>query len=132
MYNNQFNYNPYMNQQPRYQPMEQPMNSYQTQPPSLLGKAVDSVDVVKAMDIPLGNTGYFPLMDGSGIITKSWLPDGTTKITEYKPIESKKDVVKYLTKDDLETALKEFDFGRLDDIEEELKDLKKQLKSKDK
>ena len=29
-------------------------------------------------------------------------------------------------------ALKEFDFSRLDDIEEELKDLKKQLKSKDK
>ena len=131
MYNNQY-FNPYMNQQPRYQPMEQPMNNYQMQPPSLLGKSVDSIDVVKAMDIPLGNTGYFPLVDGSGIITKSWLPDGTTKITEYKPVENKKDVVKYLTKEDLETALKDFDFSRLDDLEEELKDLKKQLKSKDK
>lgn len=130
MYNNQFNYNPYMNQQPRYVPMEQPQ--IQSMQMSLLGKAVDSVDVVKAMDIPLGNTGYFPLMDGSGIITKSWLPDGTTKITEYKPVESKKDVVKYLTREDLETALKELDFSRLDDIEEEIKDLKKQLKSKDK
>ena len=70
MYNNQY-FNPYMNQQPRYQPMEQPMNNYQIQPPSLLGKSVDSIDVVKAMDIPLGNTGYFPLVDGSGIITKS-------------------------------------------------------------
>ena len=29
-------------------------------------------------------------------------------------------------------ALKELDFSRLDDIEEEIKDLKKQLKSKDK
>lgn len=128
MYNNQY-FNPYMNQ-PRYQPIEQP----QIQPiqMNLLGKAVDSIDVVKAMDIPLGNTGYFPLMDGSGIITKSWLPDGTTKITEFKPVESKKDVVKYLTREDLETALKELDFSRLDDIEDEIKDLKKQLKSKDK
>lgn len=129
MYNNQY-FNPYMNQQPRYQPMEQPQ--IQPMQMSLLGKAVDSVDVVKAMDIPLGNTGYFPLMDGSGIITKSWLPDGTTKITEYKPVESKKDVVKYLTREDLETALKKLDFSRLDDIEDEIKDLKKQLKSKDK
>ena len=128
MYNNQY-FNPYMNQ-PRYQPVEQP----QIQPiqMSLLGKAEDSIEVVKAMDIPLGNTGYFPLMDGRGIITKSWLPDGTTKITEYKPVESKKEVVKYLTKEDLETTLKELDFSRLDDIEDEIKDLKKQLKSKDK
>lgn len=127
--------NPYMMQQPRFQQMEQPqMNNYQ-QPiqvqamqPTLLGKNVDSIDVVKAMDIPLGSVGYFPLQDGSGIITKSWNNDGTTKITEYKPVETKKDTVKYLTKEDLEKALKGLDFSRLDDIEDELKDLKKQLK----
>lgn len=129
MYNNPY-YNPYMNQQPRYQPIEQPMNNYQTQAPSLLGKQVDSIDVVKAMDIPIGSVGYFPLADGSGIITKSWQADGTTKITEYKPVEGKKDVVKYLTKEDLETTLKEFDLSRLDDIEDELKDIRKQLKAK--
>lgn len=133
MYNNPY-FNPYMNQQPRYQPMEQPQtNNYQTIPPmSLLGKAVDSIDVVKVQDIPLGNTGYFPLMDGSAIITKSWLPDGTTKITEYKLVEQQKEVIQYLTKEDLETALKDFDFSRLDDIEEEIKEIKKQIKSKDK
>ena len=123
-----------MNQQPRYQPMEQ-SNNYQMQQiqsMNLLGKAVDSIDVVKAMDIPLGNTGYFPLVDGSAIITKSWQPDGTTKITEYKPVENKKDAIKYLTTEDLETALKDFDFSRLDDFEEELKDIKKTLKNKDK
>jgi len=128
MYNN-FQ-NPYMMQQPRFQTMEQPqINNYQ-QPmqPTLLGKNVDSIDVVKAMDIPLGSIGYFPLQDGSGIITKSWNNDGTTKITEYKPIETKKDTIKYLTREDLETALKEFDFSRLDDLEDELKDIKKQLK----
>ena len=133
MYNNQY-FNPYMNQQPRYQPMEQ-SNNYQMQQiqsMNLLGKAVDSIDVVKAMDIPLGNTGYFPLVDGSAIITKSWQPDGTTKITEYKPVENKKDAIKYLTMEDLETALKDFDFSRLDDFEEELKDIKKTLKNKDK
>lgn len=133
MYNNQY-FNPYMNQQPRYQPMEQ-SNNYQIQQiqsMNLLGKAVDSIDVVKAMDIPLGNTGYFPLVDGSAIITKSWQPDGTTKITEYKPVENKKDAIKYLTMEDLETALKDFDFSRLDVFEEELKDIKKTLKNKDK
>jgi len=136
MYNNQY-FNPYMNQQPRFQPMEQPqINNYQ-QPvqnnqTTLLGKAVDSIDVVKVMDIPLGSIGYFPLMDKSGIVTKSWKADGTTEITIYKPTTEKKEVIEYLTKADLENALKEFDFSRLDDIEDEIKDLKKQLKSKEK
>ena len=114
MYNNPYNFNPYMNQQPRFQPMEQSqVNNYQ-QPlqnnqGTLLGKAVDSIDVVKVMDIPLGNIGYFPLMDGSGIITKSWQPDGTTKIVEFRPIEQKKETIQYLTKQDLDNRLEELD-----------------------
>ena len=135
MYNNPYNFNPYMNQQPRFQPMEQSqVNNYQ-QPlqnnqGTLLGKAVDSIDVVKVMDIPLGNIGYFPLMDGSGIITKSWQPDGTTKIVEFRPIEQKKETIQYLTKQDLDNRLEELDLSKIEEIEKELKEIKQELKKK--
>ena len=72
----------------------------------LQGKSVDSIDVVKAMDINLdGSISYFPLTDGSAIVTKQLQMDGTSKTIIYKPIqeEEKKEEVKidYLTKDDL-------------------------------
>lgn len=53
-------------------------NNYMQQPVSgLQGKSVDSLDVVKAMDIPLdGSISYFPLTDGSAIITKQLQMDG--------------------------------------------------------
>ena len=97
--------NPYFAQQQRFQ---QPMINQPTQPQpyiptiqpinnptSLLGKAVESVDVVKAMDIPFdGSISYFPLTDGSAIITKQLQTDGTSKMVVYKPAqEDKKDVV---------------------------------------
>ena len=89
-----YNYNPYYGQQtytpPRYQPMEP---QYMTQQPKgLLGKSVDSVDVVKAIDIPLdGSVSYFPLTDGSAIVTKQLQMDGTSKIMVYKPIIEQKE-----------------------------------------
>ena len=111
-YNNPFQ--PQFNrmQQPMYsipqQPMQQPMQ--QMQPITnvgLQGKSVDSIDVVKAMDINLdGSISYFPLTDGSAIVTKQLQMDGTSKTVIYKPIkeeQEKKEEVKinYLTKDDL-------------------------------
>lgn len=58
---------------------------------SLLGKVVDSIEVVKATDIPLdGSTSYFPLTDGSAIITKKLQVDGTSKTIIYKPVEEEK------------------------------------------
>lgn len=79
-----FNVPNYMS--PRYQGINQPepynqsfmSNSYpnanqnmQQSAFSLQGKAVDSIDVVKAMDVPLdGSIIYFPKTDGTEIYTK--------------------------------------------------------------
>lgn len=54
---------------------------------SALGKMVDSIDVVKATDIPMdGNTYYFPKADGTEIFGKQWLPNGQTRILTFKPV----------------------------------------------
>lgn len=105
-----YNYNPYYGQQtytqPRYQPIEP---QYLTQQPKgLLGKSVDSVDVVKAIDIPLdGSVSYFPLTDGSAIVTKQLQMDGTSKIMVYKPIIEQKEEVKTVSYEEFEELKKE-------------------------
>jgi hypothetical protein len=133
MYNN-----PYFNQQQRFQGMnmmQQPMPTQQYIPPmptiqqnNLQGKIVDSVDVVKAMDIPLdGSVSYFPLTDGSAIISKQLQSDGTSRTIIYKPSENEKEkTVKYLTIDELETALN--DLEDMQNIKDDIKEIKKQLK----
>lgn len=105
-----YNYNPYYGQQtytqPRYQPIEP---QYMTQQPKgLLGKSVDSVDVVKAIDIPLdGSVSYFPLTDGSAIVTKQLQMDGTSKIMVYKPMIERKEEVKTISYEEFEELRKE-------------------------
>ena len=127
MYNN-----PYFNPQ-RFQPMQntyyQTMQQTLNTQASLLGKVVESMDVVKAIDIVLdGSVNYFPLSDGSAIITKQLQADGTSKMVVYKPTqESKK--VNYLTIESLEEALNEIQ--ELQDMKEDIKEIKKQLKSKE-
>ena len=94
-------YNPYQQPMPQMQPMQQvqqPIQPMQQQPiPQpvsqpvqnivLQGKSVDSIDVVKAMDIPLdGSVSYFPLADGTAIVTKQLQMDGTSKTVVYKPV----------------------------------------------
>lgn len=142
MYNN---YNPYYQQQrfqqamqPQYVPQSdtqsvpQPQfNAPQFIKNGLQGKQVDSVDVVKASDVPFdGSISYFPLTDGSAIVTKQIQMDGTSKITVYKAIDEQKSEVKYLTSEDLEKALNGLNLDEIDDIKEEIKDIKKQLKKK--
>ena len=135
MYNS---YNPYSNQffnpqsQNRYQPMEMSMtqqNPVQTQinrSNGLSGKLVDSIDVVKAMDISLdGSINYFPLTDNSAIVTKQLQTDGTCKIVVYKPVDNKTTEVKYATQEDVDKAIKKID---LSDIKDEIDALKKQIK----
>ena len=54
-----------------------------------LGKIVDSVDVVKATDVPMdGNMYYFPKADGTEVYAKQWLPNGQTRILSFKPISA--------------------------------------------
>lgn len=52
-----------------------------------LGKMVESIDIVKATDIPMdGNMYYFPKADGTEIYSKRWLSNGQTQILAFKPI----------------------------------------------
>lgn len=52
-----------------------------------IGKFVDSIDIVKATDIPMdGNMYYFPKADGSEIYAKQWMSNGQTRILTFKPI----------------------------------------------
>ena len=103
------------NYQPMYQNMQQPMQQpiQKVQPteqfPRLQGKSVDSVDVVKAMDIPLdGSISYFPLTDGTAIVSKQLQQDGTSKTVIYKPMEEKdiaEELPKYITIDEFNAAI---------------------------
>lgn len=134
MYNT---YNPYLNRyygQQQPQPMEMPMPQ-QTMPQMAInrlnGKQVDSIEVVKATDISLdGSVNYFPLIDGSAIITKQLMKDGTSKITIYEPKKEKD--IKYVTSDEFDEKVKDYEEleEQLEDIKKELKEIKSKLKTK--
>lgn len=129
MYGNQY-YNQPRYQQPMMaqqympqQPVQQPTQNY------LLGKVVDNIEVVKAIDIPLdGSTSYFPLADNSTIVTKQLQSDGTSKIVIFKPVEAETDCTRYITLEDVKKMLESHENGEIDDIKDEMKDLKKQIK----
>lgn len=133
-------YNPYLNQyygtqqMNRPQPMEMPMQQQNTPQMALnrqnilYGKQVDSLEVVKAIDIPLdGSISYFPLANGSAIVTKQLQQDGTSKITIYEPKTQKNDI-KFATIEDIDKRLEKLDFSEIDDLKDDLEDLKKELK----
>ena len=85
--------NPYMERMAQLQQYQQSLQQpiVPTQTPvsnqmSALGKMVDSIDVVKATDIPMdGNSYYFPKADGTEVYCKQWLQNGTTRILTFKP-----------------------------------------------
>ena len=87
--NNGYVQNPYaerMNflqncQQNLQPPMQNSQMQATSQQTSFIGKVVDSIDVVKATDIPMdGNIYYFPKADGTEIFGKQWLMNGQTQI----------------------------------------------------
>ena len=86
--------NPYMERMAQLQQYQQSLQQpiVPTQTPvsnqmSALGKMVDSIDVVKATDIPMdGNSYYFPKADGTEVYCKQWLQNGTTRILTFKPV----------------------------------------------
>ena len=121
---NNYGYNPYgryVSQQPM-QPPVQPMQPIEQVRTSLQGKQVESVDVVKATDIPLdGSISYFPLTDGSAIITKQLQANGTSKTLIYKQIvEEQEESPAYITAEEFEKTIK--------DLKKQIKDLKKEVK----
>lgn len=128
---NNYGYNPTGRYVPQY--MEQPQPTYMPQPqlvkPTINGKQVDSLEVVRATDIGLsGETFYFPLTDNSAIITKQIGIDGTSKITIYKPITEQKEEIRYITREDMESALNDLNNEEIEDIKDELKEIKQELK----
>lgn len=138
MYGNQFNpfNNPYYGQQPINRPQPVEMSIPQQNIPTmqlnrqngLLGKSVDNIEVVKAIDIPLdGSISYFPIADGSAIVTKQLQQDGTSRIIVYKPMQNK-DTPKYVTVEELNKQLKDIDLDEVNDLKEELENIKKEMK----
>lgn len=79
-YNPNYSYNMPYNQNMQIQ--QQPQ---QTQTQTLNGKIVDSKDIVKVTDVPIGSYGIFPKADLSEIYIKSWNNNGTTNIITFKP-----------------------------------------------
>ena len=137
-YTPQYGKTPYYMQQPtatpQYQPqatdyMSQMQNAYQ-KPLALQGKTVDNIEVVKATDIPLdGSVSYFPLVDGSSIITKQLMQDGTSRMIVYKPAEMEPKITEnkeiYVTEKQLEEKLSTFNN---EELKQEIEKLKKQIK----
>ena len=137
-YTPQYGKTPYYMQQPittpQYQTqasdyMGQMQNAYQ-KPLGLQGKTVDNIEVVKATDIPLdGSVSYFPLVDGSAIVTKQLQADGTSRMIVYKPAETEPKATEnkeiYVTEKQLEEKLSTFNN---EEIKQEIEKLKKQIK----
>lgn len=94
---------PQMNRGAQAEQFIQPQPIYK-QSICLQGKSVDNIEVVKAMDIPLdGTVSYFPITDGSAIVTKQLQQDGTSKTIIYKPVEEteSEEKPKYITIEEL-------------------------------
>ena len=134
-YTPQYGRNPYIQQPivtPQYQPqttdyMQSIQPTYQ-KTITLQGKSVDNIEVVKATDIPLdGSVSYFPLANGSAIVTKQLQQDGTSKITIYEPKTQKEDT-KFATIEDIDKRLEKLGFSEIDDLKEDLSDLKREFK----
>ena len=155
MYNNYNNpyYNPNYNIQPTTNPinnyqqqnrldnqyLHQAVNNYQNPIQGLQGKQVESIDIVRSIEIPLdGSVSYFPVADGTTIVTKQLQNDGTTKIKIFKESENEQENTEYVTRNELNEMLSKekeqlkimFKNLNLDDIEDDIKDIKKQLKKK--
>lgn len=84
----------YIQQQPQYQNnaqqyQAQTVQQYQTvqpQQPMIYGKVVESAEIAKNQEIPIGSTYVFPQADLSAIYLKSWNSDGSTKVITYSPV----------------------------------------------
>lgn len=119
-YNNPY-FNPYYNPQQTQQIPPIKSNNF-----NLQGKSVDSLEVIKAMDIPLdGSISYFPLVDGTAIVTKQLQQDGTSKMVIYKPIENVEEAsTKYATLEDIENKLSGIKYITPEELDEKLKSIK--------
>ena len=127
---NSYNQNPYFNPYFNTQSQQVPPTPMRYNA-GLQGKSIDNLEVVKAMDIPLdGSISYFPLVDGTAIVTKQLQQDGTSKITVFKPIEADEATPqpKYATIEDIDNKINEIKMPDIKGLQEEIKNLKKQIR----
>lgn len=146
-YNPQYYPQQYMPQTQRYQNLEQQYSQFSQQPQpnfsqnpqpypqqalGLQGKSVESLDVVKAMDIPLdGSISYFPLTDGSAIITKQLQQDGTSKTIIYKPFTEPSnpiEPIKYVTQEEVKEMIENNSESFLD-LQDDIEDMRRELRN---
>ena len=147
-------FNPYMPQFGGYVPqfnnrMQQPEQQYpqysqpaqptypqnpQTYPQASLGlqgKLIENAEMVKVIEIPMdGSTSFFPLADGSAILTKQLQVDGTSKVVIYKPTTEPEKAVEtpqYVTEDKVLELIKK-EPENVKELKEEIKNLKRQLR----
>lgn len=72
------------NQQQQPQMLQNQMSMMQNN--FINGKIVDSEDVVKVTEVPIGGYGVFPRADLSEIYFKTWNNNGTTSVITYRPV----------------------------------------------
>ena len=123
--------NPYMQRMENLQQFQQsiqPQPQMQTVQYQPLGKIVDSVDVVKATDIPMdGNAYYFPKADGTEVYMKRWLANGTTETTVYKPILDKENNQTITLSSEQEKSIYEDFRGVLEGIQMDIQTLNEKV-----
>ena len=101
------NYGTYNQQQ--YQQQQQQMPIMQN---NLNGRMVESLDVARVAEVPLGGYGIFPKADFSEIYVKSWNNNGTTNTVTFKPIieaETVKEQVPNCSTETVEKILNKID-----------------------
>lgn len=143
-YNPYSSYGSYNSYNPYYsQPLSKTNQPVYRQQMGLQGKVVDSLEVVKATDIPYdGSISYFPLTDGSAVITKQLQQDGTSRVIIYRPVDLNTDTntnnvtenkPKYVTETDLKEQLRDMDDKYIteNDLEKQLKDIDKKFITND-
>lgn len=115
---------PIQMQQPMQMPVfNQPMQ--QNNLSGISGKIVDSIEVVKATDIPVdGSSHYFPKADNSEIYVKRWLANGTTEVVTYKVVKDEPVVEE--PKVDF-NAMENNIMDRLDELNERIEKIQKGL-----
>lgn len=75
-----------------------------------------------------GSISYFPLVDGSAIVTKQLQQDGTSKTTVYKPVNEEEEVKQtpvFITLEEFNEKIKELSNN---DFKDDLKSIKRQIK----
>ena len=86
------NYNFYPN---NFNNMNSPYMNYNNQQGimnqmGLNGKIVDSEEIVRVTEVPIGGYGVFPKADLSEVYIKTWNSNGTTSILTFKPVVNSK------------------------------------------